>query len=916
MRLSGRGYSRWRKMAIEKTKECLSVLVRKLFSSARYAWLQAFFYALLISAVVFLPFVIMDKGLFFYYGDFNVQQIPFYQLVHRAVKSGDFYWNWYTDLGANFIGSYSFYNLFSPFFWLTLPFSNSAVPYLIAPLLVLKTACAALTGSLYTGRFVKDHRYAVLGGLLYAFSGFTTYNIFFNHFHEVIVFFPLILYALELLVTEGRRGIFALAVAVNCMVNYWFFIGSVVFVLIYFAVRCISRGWEMTWRKFFTIALEAVLGVLLACFALVPSVLAIMGNPRTTSDNLLMGWNFWLYGHVQRIPAILESLFFPPDIPSRPNFFPDHGAKWASLSAWLPMIGPAFVLAHQFTQRKSWLKRMLWLCLCIALVPGLNALFILLNNSYYARWFYMPTLLMALASVLALERARSQSDTAALMRGMRISGIIILIITFAIGLTPHKDEDGKIAFGLCEYPDRFWIYCAITIVGLAASIFIVRRFLKRPAFFRVFGIALAVVCAAYSITMITMGRQHSNKRDWMRSVALDGAAVLPDLEEPGRLDRVDLYDSMDNLGMYWRLPNIQAFHSIIPVSLMEFYPSVGVKRDVSSKPQPELFELRSLLSVRWLFVPESAAEDKQPSTSYFRFVGSQLDYNVYENENYLPMGIPYDAYITQAQFENTSKELRARLLMKGVLVEGDDVKNVRKFLDPISQEDLQDFTEERFLYDVGNRRSSIQSNTFNRDNHGFTSEITLDKEQIVFYSVPYDKGWTANVNGEPTKALKVQNGFLGVPVKAGSNVIRFDYETPGLRVGILLSIGALLILAAYLLIARRFAPLCVRTAPDTETGGAPAGTLPSLEPPSQTPLSWRMDDPTLPAFEEDGQDGPIRMDFAPEETFPDEDIPADPHPDGGDPPQAELPPEPPAPGSPSDTPQPPAEDGPQDHHKG
>lgn len=82
---------------------------------------------------------------------------------------------------------------------------------------------------------------------------------------------------------------------------------------------------------------------------LLPSVLAIMGNPRTTSDNLLYGWNFWIYSTVQRIPQIFQTLFFPPELPSRPNFFPDGGAKWSSLSAWLPLFGvsgtAAFLLA-------------------------------------------------------------------------------------------------------------------------------------------------------------------------------------------------------------------------------------------------------------------------------------------------------------------------------------------------------------------------------------------------------------------------------------------------------------------------------------------------------------------------------------------------------------------------------------------
>ena len=115
-------------------------------------WLKAFGIAVLAAAVMFLPFVLYDKGYFFFFGDFNVQQIPFYRMAHDAVRSGDIFWNSYTDLGANFIGSYSFYLLFSPFFWLTLPFPSEAVPYLMAPLLTLKIGCMALTSYLYIRR--------------------------------------------------------------------------------------------------------------------------------------------------------------------------------------------------------------------------------------------------------------------------------------------------------------------------------------------------------------------------------------------------------------------------------------------------------------------------------------------------------------------------------------------------------------------------------------------------------------------------------------------------------------------------------------------------------------------------------------------------------------------------------------------
>ena len=83
--------------------------------------LSTFLIALLMAAALFVPYMLTDKGYFLFFGDFNVQQIPFYQHCHELIRSGSIGWDFTTDLGSNFIGSYSFYLLGSPFFWLTLP---------------------------------------------------------------------------------------------------------------------------------------------------------------------------------------------------------------------------------------------------------------------------------------------------------------------------------------------------------------------------------------------------------------------------------------------------------------------------------------------------------------------------------------------------------------------------------------------------------------------------------------------------------------------------------------------------------------------------------------------------------------------------------------------------------------------------
>ena len=223
-----------------------------------------------------------------------MQQVPFYRLAHDArCARGNIGWSHLTDLGANFIGSYSFYLLGSPFFWLTIPFPGEWLQFLMGPLFMLKFASAALTGYVYLHRYARSPSTALLASLLYAFSGFSVYNIFFNHFHEAIIFFPLLLAALDEYMYAHRRGIFALAVAACCIVNYYFFVGMVCFTVIYFFVRLLSGSWKISPQNFLLLALEAVLGLGISCILLVPSVLCIMQNYRVS--NPISGWNALLY---------------------------------------------------------------------------------------------------------------------------------------------------------------------------------------------------------------------------------------------------------------------------------------------------------------------------------------------------------------------------------------------------------------------------------------------------------------------------------------------------------------------------------------------------------------------------------------------------------------------------------------------
>ena len=55
--------------------------------------LQTFLWALALSFGIFIIWIIYHCGYFFFYGDFNVQQIPFYQMIHDAIRSETGYWS-------------------------------------------------------------------------------------------------------------------------------------------------------------------------------------------------------------------------------------------------------------------------------------------------------------------------------------------------------------------------------------------------------------------------------------------------------------------------------------------------------------------------------------------------------------------------------------------------------------------------------------------------------------------------------------------------------------------------------------------------------------------------------------------------------------------------------------------------------
>ena len=752
----------------------------------------------LTAALIFLPFYLLDGGFFHYAGDFNSQQISFYRYMNGFLKGLSYpdgagsvrnTFSWATDLGSGAMNAYSFYLYGSPFFWFSLLFPQQWLPYLMVPLLVLKFAAAGGGAYLYLRRYVQNQNYAVLGAVLYAFSGWGLYNIFFNHFIDVLALFPWMLWALDETIYNGRHGLFAFWVGINLLNNYFFFIGQVLFLLIYFLCKVSAGDLKLTPRLFGHLAFESVLGAALGFVILWPAVLSLLQNPRTI--DLSSGWGFLTYSKPQQYLAILLSWILPPDSPYMTSIWSEGIIKWTSMTAYLPLCSLAGAVAYWQTRQGDSKKRIVGTCAVFALVPMLNSAFYALNSSYYARWFYMPVLILAAMTVNALEDPAVELDRPAKRIGW------LMIATLAFALVPVQDTSTKEwTLGVLQNPGQYAAVLGFGLAGLLVYRFIARRWRQDKRLpQRMLAAVLAFSCL-FGITHIGIGKfgQWNTDSDLVEEYT-NALALKEDLPEGDW--RIDTFKTHDNLGLWLDKSSLQYFGSTAAPSILSFYPALGVKRDVRSQPELENYALRGLLSVKYLITTPAHQSDflavADDGWSYY----DTLDgFTLYENDNYVPMGFTYDYYLTEDAYESTITVTRSNLLMRALVLSEEDAAAYCQYLTQLPAAELNDLTYDRYVQDCADRRASACS-VFQMTNSGFHAEITLDTTNLVFFSVPYDDGFTAAVNGRKADILRVDEGLMAVLCPAGKSTIDFVYQPAGIRLSKAVTRAALVVFAAY-----------------------------------------------------------------------------------------------------------------------
>lgn len=719
-------------------------------------------------------YMLQDGGAFTIREDFDFQQLPFTMALHNQIARGGLAgWCWNLDLGASAIQGFGFYELGSPFFWTSMLFSADAFPYVVGWLYIAKYVVAGVTSFWFLSRFVSNSQSALVGALLYAFSGFQTANLLFYHFHDVVALFPLLLIGLERLMENDRDWIpFVLATFINALVNYFFFVQSFVFLLLYFGFRFGPSLWKEGRQRLLAAVGRCfalgILGVAMAGALLVPSAYYMLSNPRAGSSAFSLSRLVW--DPVQFLFQV-QGFLLPADA-----MF-DHNAliaeQWTSTSCWLPMVGPTLALAY-LRKRRDWLTRLLMALLVFCLSPILTSAFIFFTD-VYQRWWYCLVLMAALASAQVVNNPEEfdVGSSARIIAGCVCVLVLITVLASSV-----------LGANLLFHPERFFFYVGIALSGIGLTAFFARRvqtsFSSRAS--------IAFICAfAIGSTALTL---HFYRQNLLTGELLNN--ISAEEQHMGTLNAIELGTQLQELDSQYRYATgdnrltltgkavgVSSFSSTIcsATSRLETFfdsPATNVWH-LNKSTIPGLSEL---LGAKYRIVTNVEKNDEIVN----QHIVDGKTYYVVAKEA-LPLGALYEHYQRYEDAFSLPVEQRAQALLQAPVV---------------SEEDEHVLAGYTLAAQAEESPRTVQN--FWRNDYGFGFNATCEKPMLAYVSVPHDDGWSCSVDGVQTTIVD-SAGMMLVPLDSGEHEVAFSYATPGLRIGIAVSAIAWLLFAA--LAARR-----------------------------------------------------------------------------------------------------------------
>ncbi|MEO5905456.1 MAG: YfhO family protein [Saprospiraceae bacterium] len=202
--------------------------------------------------------------------------------------------------------------------------------------------------------------------------------------------------------------------------------------------------------------------------------------------------------------------------------------------------------------------------------------------------------------------------------------------------------------------------------------------------------------------------------------------------------------------------------------------------------------LHPLFSIKYLLINNTTQEEVEKA--FYTKIHQAGDIGVFRNNFYIPFGIPFERIIDYDEFKTLNIESKRVALYRGVVVEDairEKVRDIRTLsadgigaAGKLTAEDLTSMAS-----------TAMKLESFNHKN--IRGNIKVERPSVIFFSMPFDHGWKASVNGKEQELFLIDVGMTGLYLPAGQHRIELQYKPALATVGWIGVLGAALV--AYLI---------------------------------------------------------------------------------------------------------------------
>jgi len=768
----------------------------------------------IISFFVFKDFILLNK--IYLYKDIGSDSInatyPHAYQVAYYLQHESFIpkWSFYQGMGQNIFP----FSIPDPYYLILVLFGPNNLTYGIGYMEIAKIFSAGIFFYLFLKKLQFSDYASVIGSLLYSFSGFIILGSCWTIFSTEAVFIALLLYAFEKLFQDNKIILFPVAICLIAIHQPFDLFLTSLFLIAYLLFRYFDEN-AFSFKKLSTFFLKVfglgVLGVLMSAFFLFPNIIQMLESPRVGGESsyfsTLMSTPFFSFeGKLHYVTALMR--FFSNDMMGTGSNFKGWHNYLEAPIFYCGLINLLLVpQLFRFLNRKRKLIFFIFIALFLlpVIFPFFRYTFWGFTGNYYRIFSFFVSIIVLLYSITALNHLDSNFKVSLITLG-----ISILVLFFILFHNYFPDQEvinenvrNKAAIFLGAYAILLFLLNLQRIKTVINITILLLILIELMSFSDPTVNNRPVITGAELKQKVGFNDYSIDAINYLKARDKDFFRVTKDYSS-GPAVHTSLNDAQ--VQNFFGTPSYTSFNQINYIKFLQGVDIIKGNAEIETRWALGLSEtplLHPFASIKYGLSKGRGSFFRDFKYDSLTTIG---DVKIFKNEFVLPLGFTYSKFISLKDFKQLSKNQKRFTLYKAFVLDDSLYPHLNFPKFHISDTTLA-YSWDEFGNDINLlKKDGFKIDFFNQNL--IKGKIHSERRELLFFSIPFDKGWTAKIDNKEVNLLVVDVGFTGILLDKGEHQVelyfvpRFYYFGAMIS-GIAIILFALLILAIFILERKR-----------------------------------------------------------------------------------------------------------------